>query len=177
MKNDALFFALAAVALLLYSTNAGDDAGRAPSGPLGDLKMGAVKIYGTAYDDLIAEAANANNIPPDVLWRLLYTESRFRDDIITGETRSPVGALGIAQFMPATAVEELGSVEAALDPWQAIPGAARYLAKLVRWTGSLDAAVAAYNWGVGNVKRKGLANAPQETINYVAAITGTDITA
>lgn len=130
-------------------------------------------VFGTPYDDLIASSANTYGIPPEVLYKLLYQESRFRPDIIEGRTKSPVGALGIAQFMPATAVEELGSVAAALDPQKAIPGAARYLAKLrAGLGGDLTKAVAAYNWGIGNVKRKGLAAAPKETRKYAMDILG-----
>lgn len=129
--------------------------------------------FGTPYDDLITASANTYGIPPEVLYKLLRQESRFRPDIIDGRTKSPTGALGIAQFMPATAVEELGSVAAALDPAQAIPGAARYLSKLRGMLGGdLTKAVAAYNWGIGNVKRKGLANAPTETVNYAFNILG-----
>lgn len=142
-----------------------------------DTMAKTAALFSTPHDDLIAQSEQANGLPPGVLWKLLYTESRFRPDIISGRVKSPVGALGIAQFMPATAVEQLGSVDAALDPSKAIPGAARYLRWLIDRTGSLDAGVAAYNWGVGNVQRKGLANAPRETVDYVAAITGTDITA
>lgn len=127
--------------------------------------------FGTKYDALIIDSAESAGVPPDVLYRLLNQESRFRPDIISGATRSPVGAVGIAQFMPATAIEWLGSVEAALDPQKAIPGAAKYLAWLIRkFNGNLKAAVAAYNWGIGNVQKKGLDNAPLETRNYVAAI-------
>jgi soluble lytic murein transglycosylase-like protein len=133
-------------------------------------------VFGTPYDDLIEKSAIENGLEPNVLYRLLRQESRFRPDIIEGRTKSPVGALGIAQFMPATAVEELGSVDAALDPNKAIPGAARYLAKLRRaFAGDLTKAVAAYNWGIGNVKRKGLAKAPKETVDYARAIVGVDI--
>jgi soluble lytic murein transglycosylase-like protein len=141
-----------------------------------DAVSGAVAIFGTKYDSMIRIAAEANGIEYGTLWRLLWKESRFREDIITGAKRSPVGALGIAQFMPATAREWLGSEAAALDPRIAIPGAARYLAWLVRqFGGDVDKAVAAYNWGIGNVKRKGLAAAPLETRQYVAAITGKEI--
>jgi len=140
-----------------------------------DVEVAIVKTFGTKYDALIVESADRFGIDPDVLYRLLYEESRFRDDIITGKVRSSTGALGIAQFMPDTAREELGSVEAALVPYTAIPGAARYLAKLIASTGSVTAGVAAYNWGIGNVKRKGLAKAPPETVNYVKAITGDSI--
>lgn len=142
-----------------------------------DITVSAIRtVFGTPYDDLINSSAEANGIPPNVLYKLLWQESRFRPDIITGKTRSPVGALGIAQFMPATAVQEMGSVEAALDPSRAIPAAARYLAKLrAQFGGDMSKAVAAYNWGQGNVKRKGLANAPKETVNYVLSILGINI--
>lgn len=133
------------------------------------------KVFPTKYDGMIRAAAASQNIDYDVLWRLLYQESRFRDDIVTGRVTSPVGALGIAQFMPATARE--WGVDP-LDPASAIPGAARYLRWLInQFGGDLDKAVAAYNWGIGNVRRQGLAKAPGETVKYVAAITGTDITA
>jgi soluble lytic murein transglycosylase-like protein len=132
--------------------------------------------FGTKYDALIHQSAQQAGIDPGLLYRLLYQESRFRDDIITGKVKSAVGALGIAQFMPATAREWLGSESAALDPRTAIPGAAKYLAWLIRqFGGDTVKAVAAYNWGIGNVKKKGLAAAPAETRNYVAAITGETI--
>lgn len=135
-------------------------------------------IFGTPYDSLITSSADTYGIPPEVLYKLLKTESNFRPEIIVGRRRSSTGALGIAQFMPATAIEEMGSVEAALNPEIAIPAAARYLAKLQRsFGGDLTKAVAAYNWGIGNVKRKTLARAPLETVNYVFKILGVDINA
>lgn len=141
-----------------------------------DTVSGAVAIFGTKYDSMIRIAAEANGLEYSTLWRLLWKESRFREDIINGTKKSSVGAMGIAQFMPATAREWLGSEAAALDPRIAIPGAARYLAWLIRqFGGDVDKAVAAYNWGIGNVQKKGLAAAPLETRQYVAAITGKEI--
>jgi soluble lytic murein transglycosylase-like protein len=122
------------------------------------------------YRRTITAAAADYGVPADILAWLLWKESRYNPAIISGEKRSYVGALGIAQFMPATAVEELGSVQAALDPAQAIPGAARYLRKLYNRTGSWSEALAAYNWGIGNVTRKGMARAPAETRDYVDTI-------
>lgn len=119
------------------------------------------------YAQLIADAEDRYAIPRDLLARLLYQESRYRQDIITGQVKSPVGALGIAQFMPATAAE-MGIDP--LNPAQAIDGAGRYLAKLYGRTGSWTEALAAYNWGIGNVTRKGLAVAPLETRNYFTQI-------
>jgi soluble lytic murein transglycosylase-like protein len=122
------------------------------------------------YQDAIQSAADSNGVPVSVLAWLLWTESRYNPAIIDGTKRSPVGAMGIAQFMPATAQQELGSVQAALDPAIAIPGAARYLARMFNATGTWAQALAAYNWGIGNVQRKGLSAAPLETRNYYTSI-------
>jgi soluble lytic murein transglycosylase-like protein len=122
------------------------------------------------YQGAINDAAAQHGVPIMVLAWLLWKESRYNPAIINGTKRSRVGAMGIAQFMPATARQELGSEAAALDPDIAIPGAARYLAKLYRMTGSWTEALAAYNWGIGNVQRKGLAAAPAETRDYYTTI-------
>lgn len=122
------------------------------------------------YAELITSSALANNVPPAILAWLLWKESRYSLAIINGTRRSSVGAMGIAQFMPATARQWLGSEAAALDPQKAIPGAARYLAKLYSMTGSWTEALAAYNWGIGNVQRKGIDAAPAETRDYYTSI-------
>jgi soluble lytic murein transglycosylase-like protein len=124
----------------------------------------------TPYREKIQAAAMAAEVPVLILAWLLWQESHYRDDIIRGKTRSPKGALGIAQFMPATAREVLGSEAAALDPNKAIPGAAYYLARLYKATGSWKSALAAYNWGIGNVKNQGLTNLPSETSHYISTI-------
>ncbi len=120
------------------------------------------------YRNTIATAGDANGVPADLLARVLWQESRFRDDIISGRTRSSAGALGIAQFMPATA-RQFGIDPT--DPNQAIPAAARYLRQLFDRFGSWTHALAAYNWGQGNVARRGLDAAPKETRDYVEQIT------
>ena len=119
------------------------------------------------YAGLIAAAEQRHSIPPTMLERLLYQECRWREDIISGRKTSPVGAQGIAQFMPATAAE-MGINP--LDPAQAINAAGEYLARLYRMFGDWSRALAAYNWGMGNVSRKGLAVAPTETRNYYTQI-------
>ena len=122
------------------------------------------------YQATIQQAADDNGVPASVLAWLLWKESRYNPSIIDGTKRSSVGAMGIAQFMPATAAQELGSAQAALNPAIAIPGAARYLAKLYRTAGTWAGALAAYNWGIGNVTRKGLDRAPAETTDYYTTI-------
>lgn len=120
-----------------------------------------------AYASTIAATEARYGIPPNVLARLLYQECRWRNDIITGRLKSPAGAVGIAQFMPATAAE--WGVNP-LDPASSIDGAGRYLASLYRRFGNWSEALAAYNWGMGNVQRKGLSMAPAETRAYYTQI-------
>jgi len=127
------------------------------------------------YRPAISAAEIENGIPRGLLARLLYQESRYRTDIITGTTRSRTGAVGIAQFMPATAAE-MGVNP--LDPFSSINGAARYLARMFKQFGRWDYALMAYNWGPGNVAsyiRSGYGTRgqeiPKETTDYVAQIT------
>lgn len=115
------------------------------------------------YLDAIRTAEAVNGLPDNLLARLLWQESRYRPNAVNRTS----GAQGIAQFMPATA-KELG-----VDPFDAyssIAGAGRYLAWLYGQVGDWAQALAAYNWGVGNVKRKGLAKAPSETRSYYTSI-------
>lgn len=127
------------------------------------------------FAPLIAATEKKYGIPTGLLHRLIKQESAFKTAVINGTQKSSAGALGIAQFMPKTAIEELGSVQAALNPVIAIDGAGRYLKKQLAWTknrGWLDA-VAAYNWGAGNVNkfRAGkIKTMPLETQKYIAAI-------
>lgn len=180
----ALAIALAAVAVLLYvapTTGEGEEEGAPTAGDdesnfLYDTveeMTNAITGWPTGsapYRNTIQAAADSNGVPASILAWLLWKESRYNPQIINGAIRSPTGAMGIAQFMPGTAKEELGSEAAALDPARAIPGAARYLAKLYRSTGTWQGALAAYNWGIGNVQRKGLARAPAETRDYYTTI-------
>lgn len=126
---------------------------------------------GEPYRARIAAAAQRHGLPPDLLMRVAYQESRWRDDIISGATKSQVGAVGMFQFMPATAAS-LG-----VDPLNvasAADGAARYLAQLKRQFGTWALALTAYNFGPGNTKKylAGTRTLPTETKNYVAQITG-----
>lgn len=125
-----------------------------------------LKLKGT-----IDTATRQYGLPVGLLDKLLNQESRYRSDIINGTTTSPAGAQGIAQFMPATAAQF--GIDP-LNPAQAIPAAAKYLSQLYAQFGNWDLAVAAYNWGPGNVAKynAGQKSPPTETVNYVAAITG-----
>lgn len=167
-----VFAMLAGAAWFLWTRDVGDTAGDEESNELLDMvdtmesKITGWPAGSQKYQELIEWAADLYGVPVMVLAWLLWKESRYLPAVINGTKRSRVGAMGIAQFMPATAREELGAEAYALDPERAIPGAARYLAKLYRNTGTWAEALAAYNWGIGNVQRKGIAAAPAETRDY-----------
>lgn len=140
------------------------------------------------YASAIATAESRYGIPTDLIARVLYQESRYRPDIIAGEKRSPVGALGIGQFMPLTG-EEYGLVDYDLppktpgrkiiadrrtDPYASIDATGRYLRNLYRMFNDWRSALMAYNWGPGNVAKYNRGEAitvPMETSQYVAQIT------
>jgi len=130
---------------------------------------------------VIATAERANGIPEGLLVRLLYQESAYRPEVISGVVKSPVGAVGIAQVMPATAADPgFGApvLRDSTDPYEAIPWSAKYLAGLYRYLGDWAQALAAYNWGAGYVRKtvdrygdRWREYLPLETSNYVAQIT------
>lgn len=115
---------------------------------------------------LIRESADRHRLPRDFFARLIWKESRF--DV---RALSPVGAQGIAQFMPATARER--GLADPYDPEQAIPASAHFLADLRDDLGNLGLAAAGYNGGPDRVARWLVSGGylPGETIDYVQSIT------
>ena len=112
-------------------------------------------------------AESKYGLPPDILNRVAYQESRYDPNAI-----SPAGAIGLMQFMPATA-KDFGINPA--DPFQSIDAAGRYLSQLYKMFGSWQQALAAYNWGPGNMRkhlaRHGALNVaalPDETRKYLS---------
>lgn len=97
------------------------------------------------YDNAFQEAGAAYGVDPAVLKGMAMAESAFRPDIISGQKRSPVGAIGLMQFMPDTA-KQYGINP--LDPIESIFGAAAYMRKsLDKFDGDYGRAVASYNHG------------------------------
>jgi hypothetical protein len=115
----------------------------------------------------LVSAARAHELPISLFSNLIWQESRFDPDAV-----SPAGALGVAQFMPATAADE--GLADPFDPLPALSASARFLRRLVEQFGNHGLAAAAYNAGAGTVgkwlakKRK----LPQETRGYVRSVTG-----
>lgn len=102
-------------------------------------------------------------LPPGLLDALAQVESGGNPRAV-----SPKGAVGLYQFMPATA-QQYG-----IDPrhpGQARQGAERYMTDLVQqFDGDLPTALAAWNWGPGNVRKHGIHQAPAETRNFVRKV-------
>jgi Transglycosylase SLT domain/SPOR domain len=124
---------------------------------------------------MIESAARANDLPLEFFARVIWQESRFQSDAVGPVTRSGQRAQGIAQFMPGTANER--RLLDPFDPVQALPKSAEFLNELRNQFGNLGLAAAAYNAGPRRVQEwlAGSGPMPQETRNYVVAITGTTV--
>jgi hypothetical protein len=124
---------------------------------------------------MIESAARANDLPLEFFARVIWQESRFQSDAVGPMTRRGERALGIAQFMPGTANER--RLLDPFDPVQALPKSAEFLSELRAQFGNLGLAAAGYNAGPRRVQEwlAGTGAMPQETRNYVAAITGVTI--
>jgi len=112
-------------------------------------------------------------LPPGLLARVAYQESRFRQDIIDGSTVSPAGALGIMQLEPEyfSTVNRPRPFSDADTQDQIVEGATE-LARLFNVYQDWTRAVAAYNAGQGKINKvlAGTATLKPETIAYLAEI-------
>ena len=117
--------------------------------------------YGFDPEDVAVQ----EGVPPELFLRLLFKENRGRQG-----PKSPKGAIGLAQLMPATA-KELG-VDPTV-PYENAVGGARYLKqKIAEFDGDVLLGLAAYNAGAGNVRKYEGVPPFAETQDYVAVILG-----
>ena len=117
-----------------------------------------------AFDHIIRQAAQTHNVPDGLIKAVMHTESGFNVN-----ARSPVGAQGLMQLMPATA--RRFNVSNAYDPQQNIMAGAKYLAWLLkRFNGNTSLALAGYNAGEGNVDKYGGIPPFRETQDYVRRV-------
>lgn len=114
------------------------------------------------YEELIQAAAQRYGVSAHLVKAVVTAESDFDPQVVSG-----AGAMGLMQLMPGTA-RDLG-VKDPFDPAQNIDGGTRYLAQMLdRFDGDEKKALAAYNWGPGNVERGG--RMPAETRNYLKKV-------
>ncbi len=112
------------------------------------------EIRATAH--AIVRAGERHGIEPALILAVIHIESGYFNF-----ARSPVGALGLMQVMPATGrmlAEEAGLEWSGpadlLDPVLNVTLGTRYLAFLRDRYGDWDHALAAYNWGPGAIDRR-----------------------
>jgi soluble lytic murein transglycosylase-like protein len=120
---------------------------------------------GRVYDALILEQATRKGIRPDLVRAVVQVESAFDP-----AARSPRGALGLMQLMPAT-IREFG-VSDPFDPADNVRAGVAYLRQLLdRYNNNEELALAAYNAGPMAVDRHGQTIPPYaETRDYVTRV-------
>src|SRR4051794_18619722 len=119
--------------------SAGADGGRLGGGSM-------PQFVPPRFAPALARAAQRWNVSAALLAAQLYAESGFHPF-----ARSPAGAGGIAQFMPATGRAYGLSPAERFDPGLAIDAQAHMMRDLLRQFASVPLALAAYNAGPGAV--------------------------
>jgi soluble lytic murein transglycosylase-like protein len=115
------------------------------------------------FDEIIQGAADRYGLDPALIKAVISVESNGNPTAV-----SPAGAQGLMQLMPKTAAD-LGVTDP-FDPVQNVKAGTRYLSQLIsRYQGNLQLALAAYNWGMGNLEKNPNA-LPKETRNYIARV-------
>jgi soluble lytic murein transglycosylase-like protein len=117
------------------------------------------------FESLVQEHAARQSLRPELVRAVIQVESGYNP-----RARSPKGAMGLMQLMPATA-SYLGVLNP-YDPADNIRGGTRYLRQLLdRYDGNEELALAAYNAGAGAVDKYGKKIPPyRETVDYVRKI-------
>jgi soluble lytic murein transglycosylase-like protein len=117
------------------------------------------------FADLIETVALKHGVDPELVHAVVLAESNYQP-----RAKSPVGARGLMQVMPATA-KDLG-ISNLYDPQNNLEAGVRYL-KFLLARFDLTRAIAAYNAGPGNVRKYGGIPPFAETQNYVKKVSGT----
>jgi len=115
-------------------------------------------------EDLVNKASLKFGVDSSLIKAVIKAESNFNPSAV-----SHAGAQGLMQLMPSTA-RGLG-VKDSFNPEQNVMAGTRFLKDMLnRYNGNIDSALAAYNWGPGNVDRKGTSSLPHETREYLVKV-------
>jgi len=118
-----------------------------------------------AIHQLIGRTARSLAVDPKLVDAVVRVESGYDT-----HARSPKGALGLMQLVPATAARF--GVQNPFDPAENIRGGVSYLGQLLRlFNGDVPLTLAAYNAGEGAVLRHQGVPPFEETENYVRKVT------
>lgn len=111
-------------------------------------------LYPQAYADFVNRQSNRRQIDPYFLWSLMRAETQYKSDAI-----SPVGAVGLMQFMPytqdkvASLLGEEAKTSDLFDPEVSVRYGAAYIKKLaIEFDQQIPLMAAAYNGGPHRVK-------------------------
>ncbi len=115
----------------------------------------------TAFDKIISDAAHRYAVDEALVKAVIRAESDF-----VPYARSPKGALGLMQLMPATA--RMHNVSRVFDPRDNVEGGVKHLQSLLsRYQGNVRLALAAYNAGEDAVERYNGVPPYSETVEYL----------
>ncbi len=129
----------------------------------GDLETSNYLPVGRDFESIIQDAGHRYRVDPALIRAVIQAESGGNPLAV-----SRAGARGLMQLMPETAAE-LG-VTNPFDPTQNIMGGTSYLRRLLdRYRGDVKLALAAYNWGMGNLEKRPEAM-PRETKSFIALV-------
>jgi soluble lytic murein transglycosylase len=130
----------------------------------GPRRMAQDSARRKAFDPLIADAAQRHRVDAALVKAVIRAESDF-----VPYARSPKGALGLMQLMPATA--RMHNVWSVFDAKSNIEGGVQHLRLLLdQYNGNVRLALAAYNAGGGAVERHGGIPPYPETIDYLERV-------
>jgi len=135
-------------------------------------KEGIEKLSSHKYASLIAKEAERQGRDPRVLLKMLEKETGGLKNPETARSRA--GAMGIAQFMPKTAKQYGINPDI---PEEAAYGMVKHFGYLEDKYGDPKLAMAAYNWGEGNLNKWLKSGAdpsklPRETRQYASLAQG-----
>jgi soluble lytic murein transglycosylase-like protein len=126
----------------------------------------SAQLAGKPYAALINQAAHDTALDPALIHAVIHVESGYN-----ALARSPKGAIGLMQLLPATSVR-YGVRDPGRSPEANIRAGTRYLSDLMQqFGGRVDLVLAAYNAGENAVVRHGMRIPPYpETQHYVPAV-------
>ena len=124
----------------------------------------------TQYNNLINKYSEQYGVDPNFVKAVIKQESRFNPRA-TGISTKYGRARGLMQLMPDTAKQY--GVTDLYNPEQNIKAGVQLLSDLSKqYNGNKKMILAAYNWGSGNLNKKGFENRPNETRDYINKVLG-----
>lgn len=120
-------------------------------------------------DEAIDKACKKYNMDPNFIKAVIKQESSYNPSAV-----SSAGAMGLMQLMPETA-KDLG-VKDSFNVEQNVDGGTKMLKDLLNTFGDQRMALAAYNAGIGTMKKRGvddtsdLYKMPSETKDYITKV-------